>query len=74
MFVPGYLKKLTVQHYLQALMPQAMPEGGLGSVMQSLFQDAPSVPAAVATLVAVSAAFIWLAGLAIERREYVLEQ
>lgn len=74
LILPGYLRKLTVAHYLQALVPHTMPTEGLGSVLQALFRQVPSAPVAVASLVLISVVFVYLAGLAIERREYVLEQ
>ncbi len=75
--LPGYLKKFTVAHYLQALVPHAMPQDSVASVLQSILQvfgPPPSVWSSLAWL-----AVIWVTGLAlatrvVERREYVLDQ
>ena len=75
--LPGYLKKFTVAHYLQALVPHAMPQENVASVLQSILQvfgPPPSVWSSLAWL-----AVIWVTGLAlatrvVERREYVLDQ
>ena len=75
--VPGYMKKFTVAHYLQALVPHAMPQDSVASVLQSILQvfgPPPSVWSSLAWL-----AVIWVTGLAlatrvVERREYVLDQ
>ena len=75
--LPGYMKKFTVAHYLQALVPHAMPQDSVASVLQSILQvfgDPPSVWSSLVWL-----AVIWVTGLAlatrvVERREYVLDQ
>jgi hypothetical protein len=71
------MKKFTVAHYLQALVPHAMPQDGGASVLQSILQvfgPTPSVWSSLAWL-----AVIWMTGLVlatrvVERREYVLDQ
>ena len=75
--VPGYLKKFTIAHYLQALVPHAMPQDSVGSVLQSILQVFGSPPSVWSSLVWL--AVIWVTGLAlatrvVERREYVLDQ
>ena len=75
--VPGYMKKFTVAHYLQALVPHAMPQDSVGSVLQSILQVFGSPPSVWSSLVWL--AVIWVTGLAlatrvVERREYVLDQ
>ena len=70
---PGYLKHLTVAYYVQALVPQAMPQDSVVSLMQNL-ADAPSLAASVVTLAVVSVVALWAAGRTVEKREYVLEQ
>ena len=75
--LPGYMKKFTVAHYLQALVPHAMPQDSGTSVLQSILQvfgPPPSVWSSLVWLVV-----IWVTGLAlatrvVERREYVLDQ
>jgi ABC-2 type transport system permease protein len=74
MWLPGYLKRFTVAFYVQALVPQAMPNEGTTSILQAFFRDTASVSTSLAALIAMTAAFLWLATRAVERREYVLEQ
>ena len=74
LLIPGYLKRLTVAYYLQALVPHAMPQDGVVSLLQSVFRETPSAAASVAWLAAMWAVFLWRATRAVERREYVLEQ
>ena len=71
---PGYLKKLTVAYYLQALVPHAMPADNVISLIQGIFRENPSLPEAVFWLFAISGLFLWLAAMTVERKEYVLEQ
>ena len=71
---PGDFKKFTVAHYLQALVPHAMPQDGLASLLQSVFKDAPPVTTSLLTLVAVAVVSLALAARTVERREYVLDQ
>lgn len=74
LLIPGYLKRFTVAYYLQALVPHAMPQEGVVSLLQSMFRDSPSASLSVAWLAAIWAFFLWRAARAVERREYVLEQ
>ncbi len=75
LFVPGYLRRLTVMYYLQALVPHTMPtEDSAMSLLQSVFREVPSALTCAGWLVAIWAVFLVLAALTIERREYVLEQ
>lgn len=74
MLLPGYLRKLTVAHYLQALVPHAMPQDGPVSMLQSFFRENPSTAASLFWLVLIWAACLGLATRTVERREYVLEQ
>jgi ABC-2 type transport system permease protein len=71
---PGYLKKFTVAYYLQALVPHAMPNDGVISLIQGLFRDTPSLPASLFWLAIIWAVFLGTAASAVERKEYVLEQ
>jgi ABC-type transport system involved in multi-copper enzyme maturation permease subunit len=72
--LPGYLRRLTVAYYLQSLVPHAMPQEGLGSVLQGLFSEVPPTPVSLLWLVGYIIVFVVLAGRIVERREYVLEQ
>ena len=71
---PGYLKRLTVAYYVQALVPHAMPQNSVVSQLMQALADAPSLPASVVALAVISVVALWLAGRTVERREYVLEQ
>ncbi len=72
--VPGYLKRLTVAYYLQALVPHAMPRDSPVSVLLQVFSGGPSVPTSLASLAAIAVVALWWAGRSVEKQEYVLEQ
>ncbi len=72
--LPGYLKRFTVAHYLQAIVPHAMPSDGVTGIIQGLFRETLPLATALGWLLALTALFLWLATRAVERREYVLEQ
>ncbi len=74
LILPGYLRWTTVAFYLQALVPHAMPTGGLGSALQAIFLETPSTAVSLVCLAAIIGGFMFLAGRVIERKEYVLEQ
>ena len=74
MALPGYLRQFTVAHWLQALVPHALPSDNALSVLQSFFRQAPAAGTSVAWLLAILAVFLWLAMRLVARREYVLEQ
>lgn len=71
---PGYLKRLTVAYYLQALVKHEMPQDSAVSVFMQLFREVPSLPASLAGLAIITGLTLWFAGRAVEEREYVLEQ
>jgi ABC-type transport system involved in multi-copper enzyme maturation permease subunit len=71
---PGYLKKFTVMHYVQALVPHTMPSDSALSFLQAVFQDVPSIATCILTLTAIFLVCLVLAARTVERREYVLEQ
>jgi ABC-2 type transport system permease protein len=71
---PGYMKKFTVAYYLQALVPHAMPNDNVISLIQGIFHENPSLTASLVCLFAISGLFLWLAAVSVERKEYVLEQ
>jgi hypothetical protein len=71
---PGYLKRLTVAYYLQALVRHEMPQDSAVSVLLQVFRDVPSVPASLLALAVITALTLWFAGRAVEQREYVLDQ
>jgi ABC-type transport system involved in multi-copper enzyme maturation permease subunit len=72
--LPGYMKKLTVAYYLQALVPHAMPNDNVVSLIQGIFRETPSLPASLFWLFAISGLFLWMAAVSVERKEYILEQ
>jgi ABC-type transport system involved in multi-copper enzyme maturation permease subunit len=71
---PGYLKRLTVAYYLQALVTHEMPQDSAVSMLLQVFHEVPSVAVSLACLFAIIAVTLWSAGRAVENREYVLEQ
>lgn len=71
---PGYLKKFTIAYYVQALVPHAMPQEGVMSLIQGIFRDTPSLPMSLFWLAVIWFGFLYLAARAVERKEYVLEQ
>jgi ABC-type transport system involved in multi-copper enzyme maturation permease subunit len=74
LLVPGYLKRLSVAYYLQALVPHAMPQDSSISSLLSAFQELPAVWVSLVCLTGITVFSLWLAGRAVEKREYVLEQ
>jgi ABC-2 type transport system permease protein len=71
---PGYLKRLTVAYYLQALVRHEMPQDSGLSTLLELFREVPTVPVSLVCLAIITAICLWMAGRAVEQREYVLEQ
>ncbi len=69
-FIPGYLSKLTIKHYLIALLPHPAQQRGVLALVES----ATPAPLAVTVLLATTAALLALGAWAFTRREYVLEQ
>ena len=74
LLVPGYFRRFTIAHYVQSMVPHAMPSDGVASVLQSVLQDNPPVLVCLAALAAITAGTLWLATRAVESREYVLDQ
>ena len=71
---PGYLKRLTVAYYLQALVPHAMPQDSAVSILLQVFREVPPAATSVAYLAVIVALALWFSARAVERREYVLDQ
>jgi ABC-type transport system involved in multi-copper enzyme maturation permease subunit len=71
---PGYLKRLTVAYYLQALVRHEAPQDSAVSMLMQVFREVPSVPGSLAGLAVIIGVTLWLAGRAVERREFVLDQ
>jgi len=74
LFFPGYLKRLSVAYYLQALVKHEMPQDSAASVLMQIFHEVPSVWASLLALAAIVGVSLWFAGRAVEQREYILEQ
>lgn len=72
--LPGFLRRLSVAYYLQGLVPHAMPADSPLSVIQSIFRDDLGVTESLVSLAAIAIVSLWLAGRAVSRREYVLDQ
>jgi hypothetical protein len=71
---PGYLKRLTVAYYLQALVRHEMPQDSAASLLLQVFREVPSVPISLTGLAVIIGVTLWLAGQAVEQREFVLDQ
>jgi hypothetical protein len=74
LLVPGYLRRFTVAHYLQSLVPHSMPQDDTVTAIQSLFSEPPSPVSSLFSLVAILVIALWLAARTVERREYMLQQ
>ena len=74
LLVPGYLRRFTVAHYLQSLVPHAMPQDDTVAAIQSLFSEPPSASSSLLSLAVIMVVALWLAARTVERREYVLDQ
>jgi ABC-type transport system involved in multi-copper enzyme maturation permease subunit len=74
LLVPGYLRRFTVAHYLQALVPHSMPQDDTVTAIQSLFSDPPAVMSSILSLAAILGVSLWLAARTVEKREYILDQ
>ena len=74
LLVPGYLKRFTVAHYVQGLVPHAMPSDGVAAVLQAVLRDNPPALMCILALTAIVAVSLWLGVKAVESKEYVLDQ
>ena len=71
---PGYLRRLTVGYFLQALVPHAMPQDSVVGALLRVFGAPPSIAVSLLSLAAMTFLALWWAGRAVDGREYVLEQ
>jgi ABC-2 type transport system permease protein len=71
---PGYLKRLTVAYYLQALVKHEMPQDSAVAIIIQVFREVPSLATSLAALALIGALALWAASRAVDTREYVLEQ
>jgi hypothetical protein len=74
LLLPGYLKRLTVAYYLQALVTHQMPQDSAVNMLMQVFREVPSVPVSLLSLAVIIGVALWGAGRSVESREYVLEQ
>jgi len=74
LLVPGYLRRFTVAHYLQALVPHSMPQDDTITAIQSLFSEPPSALTSLTSLAVILGVALWLAARTVEKREYILDQ
>lgn len=71
--LPGAIRRLAVAHYLQSLVPHALPADSPASMLQAVFANPASFAESLVGLVVIVVAGLWLAARAVGRREYVLE-
>jgi ABC-2 type transport system permease protein len=71
---PGYMKRFTVAYYLQGLVPHAMPNDGVVSLIQGFFRESPTLAGSLVALFVIWVAFLAFGASVVERREYVLDQ
>jgi len=74
LLAPGYLRRLTVSYYLQALVRHDMPQNSPGAALLQVFREIPPLSTSLAGLAVIIGVGLWFAGRTVERREYVLEQ
>ena len=71
--LPGYLRQLTVAHYLQGLVPHTMPAESPLAMLQMAFQNPAGLGESLLGLAFVTILALTLAARAVGRREYVLD-
>jgi ABC-type Na+ efflux pump permease subunit len=74
MLMPGYLRRFTIVYYLQGLVPHAIPQEGITSLLASVFGDSPSALSCLFWLATTLVVALLLAMRQVGRREYVLGQ
>lgn len=67
-YIPGYIHRFTIAHYLQSLLPHASGQRG---VLQ-IFGETTSAPVAVFTLLITAGVLLGLAAWTVSRKQYVL--
>lgn len=71
---PGYMKKFTIAYYLQGLVPHAMPNDGVITLLQGVFRESPTLAGSLLSLTLIWGVFLAWGASIVERREYVLDQ
>jgi ABC-type transport system involved in multi-copper enzyme maturation permease subunit len=74
LMVPGSFQLATVAYYLQGLVPHAMPNDSIASMVQAIFRETPSLATSVLALSLITVTFLSWAARIVANREYVLEQ
>jgi ABC-type transport system involved in multi-copper enzyme maturation permease subunit len=74
LIMPGYVRRFTLMYYIQSLVPHAIPDEGVASLLNFFIQSPPSTLVCLASLTGATAVSLVLAGRVVERREYVLDQ
>ena len=74
MAFPGYMKRFTIAYYLQGLVPHAMPNDGVVSLLQGFFRESPTLAGSLTALFLIWLVFLAFGAAVVERREYVLDQ
>ena len=74
LIAPGYLKRVTVAYYLQALVRHQVPQDSPASALLQIFREIPTVSTSLIGLALIVGVALWLAAWTVERRDYVLEQ
>jgi ABC-type transport system involved in multi-copper enzyme maturation permease subunit len=74
LIAPGYLKRLTVAYYLQALVKHEMPPDSPASALLQIFREIPPLSTSLIGLTVIVGLALWFAARTVETREYVLEQ
>jgi ABC-type transport system involved in multi-copper enzyme maturation permease subunit len=71
---PGSFKLFSVAHWVQGLVPHAMPNDSMASMISAIFRETPSLTGSLVALSLILVVFLGLAARVVARREYVLEQ
>jgi len=71
--LPGYIRRFTVAHYVEGLVPHAMPAGSPAGMLQAVFGTPAGVGESLVGLAVITVLALSLAARAVGRREYVLE-
>lgn len=71
---PGSFKMFSVAHWLQGLVPHAMPNDSAASMIIAIFREPPGLTGSLVALSLILVVFLGLAARIVARREYVLEQ
>jgi ABC-type transport system involved in multi-copper enzyme maturation permease subunit len=72
--LPGYLKRFTIAYYLQGLVPHAMPNDSVISLVQGIFRESPTLLGSLIGLAVILVGFLAWGAWTVEQKEYVLEQ